>query len=506
MRFFAKVFLTCAPLVVACSTNFSARECKVDGDCGAGMVCASPGQGGNATGSQSACVEADLAPLRIGMSAPTSGPNQQLGIQMRDGILLAFTEQNNAGGVGGRPLDLDLKDDSYDPVAAEATAHTLLDVQEGSGRPRCPSTHDSPPTAPGVSSTELDRGPNSVLAILGNVGTPTMVRFAPIAVETQTLFFGAFTGATLMLRDDTAGACKRFIFNVRASYAQEARATLEYFIRRAKTLSAPLDYRHLISFDQNDTYGEAGYAGLKAAYKDLQATTAPSLATLPDGDTPFARYRYQREDPGGTSAAQATNTIDYITDQILVNPGPQIVGILMTDTYGAGENYIKAVQDWRAGLPPETASRLAVIFSNVSFVGANSLADRLKDATDRYTKEVYVSQVVPNYADDDSDIVKVYKGLVPDANARNFTSFEGYISARIFIAGLVAEKRAYTSENLISTFENLHDLPVGLGASSGFSANDHNYSKTVWGTAIQPDGTFKSVYFWSPGPGLQLYN
>src|SRR5260370_148320 len=71
-----------------------------------------------------------------------------------------------------------------------------------------------------VSTTALDRGRDGVLALIGDVGTPTMVRSAPIAVETGTLFFGAFTGAAKILRDDLAGPGRKYIFNVRASYAE----------------------------------------------------------------------------------------------------------------------------------------------------------------------------------------------------------------------------------------------------------------------------------------------
>ena len=54
----------------------------------------------------------------------------------------------------------------------------------------------------------MTRGPNAVLAFLGNVGTPTMVRAAPVAIETGTIYFGAFTGADKILRDTTAGAVR----------------------------------------------------------------------------------------------------------------------------------------------------------------------------------------------------------------------------------------------------------------------------------------------------------
>jgi hypothetical protein len=51
----------------------------------------------------------------------------------------------------------------------------------------------------------------------------------------------------------------------------------------------------------------------------------------------------------------------------------------------------------------------------------------------------------------------------------------------------------------------LPDLALGLGADSGFTPNQHQYSSSVWGTAIQSDGTFKNLYFWSEGSSIQFF-
>ncbi|WP_394851279.1 ABC transporter substrate-binding protein [Pendulispora rubella] len=491
-----------------CSTEFSARECKVDGDCGSNMVCASAGQDGNKTGASSACVLPEQAPLTIGISAVGNGPAQDLGIGMRDGIKLAFDYQNDHGAVRGRKLILKFEDDGYDPATAEQKARELLDVQTVAETPRCQSTTKNPQTAAlypegtnPVSTTRLDRGSNAVLAIIGNVGTPTMARFAPIALETQTLFFGAFTGAKLLLRDETAGpACKKFIFNVRASYAQEARATLEYFVRHHNIK----DYKHLISFDQFDSYGQAGFQGLIDAYGALQAIPSEGLTPLPNAEALF-RSRYQR-DSVNSAKDEATKVINYIKGVVDADSNDHTFGILMTDTYPVGEAFIKAIRDSVLGSAPYD-KRAAIVFSNVSFVGPNSLAKRLSALGPKYTKNVLVSQVVPNYAEDQVSLVQTYNDLTKgDPTKRNFTSFEGYIAGRVFIAGLLQHKGAFTSESLINTFEGLSaGEEIGLGTSSGFSPSDHNYSKSVWGTLINDDGSFRNAYFWREGTAITIY-
>ena len=123
-----------------------------------------------------------------------------------------------------------------------------------------------------------------------------------------------------------------------------------------------------------------------------------------------------------------------------------------------------------------------------------------------YTQDVYVSQVVPNYQSDSSDVVTQYNALITARHATpGFTSLEGYISARVFIAGLLAHTGPFTPDTLVDSFEALPDLSLGIGATSGFSPMNHQYSQSVWGTSIQADGSFKNLYFWSNGTPIQFF-
>ncbi|MEO5731148.1 MAG: ABC transporter substrate-binding protein [Byssovorax sp.] len=491
------------PLLAGCSSTFTPKTCAVDDDCGGeGLVCGHEGD-------QAVCVSPDDTPLHIGMSAPVSGPSQALGTEMRRGITLAFDEQNAAGGIRGRKLVLDFLDDAYQPALAEQNTRDLIEVKAAKGTVKCPTT--TTPVVEGqmpVSTTPLDRGPNAVLALIGNVGTPTMVRSAPIALETGTLFFGAFTGAAKILRDDLAGSCHRYVFNVRASYADEARATLEYFFK-SKVVDAP----HVISFDQNDAFGQAGYDGLVGAYKALKGEFMPAPA---DPATPIARFRYKRDD--ATSVPDQVKAVAaYIAKLLTADTADHTVGILMTDTYGPATSFITGLRQWQYANDTEQmtlkkATRLSIIFSNVSFVGPNELAARLKDAgtivspkgPTPFTDNVLVSQVVPNYEGDNSEVVQQYRKLL-QGETPTFTSLEGYISGRIFVAGMLAHQGAFTPDALVGTFENLPKLSLGVGAASGFSREDHNYSKSVWGTTLDATAAFKNRYFWSEGTSLQLF-
>ena len=86
-----------------------------------------------------------------------------------------------------------------------------------------------------------------------------------------------------------------------------------------------------------------------------------------------------------------------------------------------------------------------------------------------YTQDVVVSQVVPNYQSDSSDVVIAYNKLIAaKRRAPGFTSLEGYVAARVFIAGLLAHEGPFTPEALVDDVRDAarpsarHRRDVGL--------------------------------------------
>src|SRR5262249_37000439 len=134
--------------------------------------------------------------VRLGISAPFTGSAKELGNQMKIGIETAFNLANDAGGVHGRQLRLGTRDHGYEPARAAETMKKLYEKQE-------------------------------VFGFVGNVGTPTAVVALPFALERRALFFGAFTGAGLLRRDPP----DRYVFNYRASYAEETDAVVRYLVK-----------------------------------------------------------------------------------------------------------------------------------------------------------------------------------------------------------------------------------------------------------------------------------
>src|SRR5471030_1103964 len=168
--------------------------------------------------------------IRFGISAPFSGAAKELGQNMKMGIQVAFNVANASGGVHGRQLRLTSADDGYEPTR---TAETMKRLYEN----------------------------DQVFGFVGNVGMPTAVVAVPYALEHKMLFFGAFTGAGLVRSDPP----DRYVFNYRASYAEETAAMVYYLVKVRR-----LKPEEIAVFAQQDSYGDAGFAGVAKAIRSLQ--------------------------------------------------------------------------------------------------------------------------------------------------------------------------------------------------------------------------------------------
>src|SRR5215469_5071737 len=170
--------------------------------------------------------------IRFGISAPFTGPAKELGQHMKQGIEAAFNVANATGGVYGRQLRLVAADDGYEPARAAVTMKQLYERDQ-------------------------------VFGLVGNVGTPTAVVALPYALDRKMLFFGAFTGAGLLRNDPP----DRYVFNYRASYAEETGAVVNYLVKVKHLLP-----EQIAVFAQQDAYGDAGFAGVGKAIRSLRGS------------------------------------------------------------------------------------------------------------------------------------------------------------------------------------------------------------------------------------------
>ena len=359
-------------------------------------------------------------PIKLGISTALSGPSQSLGIEIKNGIETYFARINKEGGVYGRPLEFITLDDGYVPEAAVRNMHILIDEEK-------------------------------VLAVLGNMGTPTAAVTVPIATEKKTLLFAPGTGAELLRRHPP----NRYVINYRASYTQET----DVMVRGI--LEAGILPHEIAIFTQNDSFGDDGYMGI---IKSLEAAGYEQGHLLPHG-------RYER------------NTVNVEQGLLTILEAPvKPKAIIMVGTYAACAKFIRIMKRVLSD----------TIYMNVSFVASTAL----KNALGPDGEGVIITQVVPHFESNlplTREYLEDLKSYDPDAEP-DFLSLEGYIIARIFVEGLKRAGPDVDREKIIDAILSIKNLDIGIGTPISFTDDNYQGSQMVWPTVIH-NNHFESIDF-----------
>ncbi len=347
--------------------------------------------------------------IKVGISTAFSGPAKILGQEMYLGINTYFMKVNYQK--KQHSFEIIALDDRYEPEFAAKNMRQLIDK-------------------------------NDILAILGNIGTPTANVTVPIANEKKILLFGAFTGAEVLRRNPP----DRYIINYRASYEQETASMIDGLLKSG------VKAEEIAFFTQEDSYGDDGYIGAIKALEKIG-------------------FKHTNELSHGRYTRNTLNIEDGLS--ILLDAKIEPKAIIIVGTYAPVAKFITmAKEDFPNAL-----------FLNVSFVGSNALKSKLKGNT----KNIIVTQVVPNL-NSELPIVKEYlEDLKEFSKNKNpsFVSLEGYIVGKLFVEAILRiNDKKITKEKIINSFENIKVLNIGLGFSSGFSNNNHQYSNSVWPTIL----------------------
>ncbi len=344
----------------------------------------------------------------FGQSAAFNGPAAELGKGMRLGIEAAFREVNEAGGVHGRRLELRSLDDGYEPEGAIRNTRLLIE----------------------------DDG---VFALIGGVGTPTSRSAVPIAAAAGVPYLAPFTGAGFLRQEPN-------VINLRASYAQET----EEMVAR---LTGDLEIERIAVVIQNDSFGRAGLAGVRAALDRR-------------GMDPVAIGVY----PRNTTAVKTA-----VVDIELGRPEAVIV-------VGAYQP-VAALIAWtrRLGLDP--------VFMTLSFVGSNALAEELgADGAG-----VHVTQVVPFPTAESPPVAVAYRRAIRAHTADaepGFVSFEGYLAGRLAIEALERCGPDVSRDRFLQALRNAGPIDLD-GFGLAFGEEDNQGSDAVFLTVIDEAGGYR---------------
>jgi ABC-type branched-subunit amino acid transport system substrate-binding protein len=160
----------------------------------------------------------------LGSSLALSGHAGYLGTQTLRGAQACLRAVNESGGIHGRTIRIETRDDAYDP-------------------PRC------------LANTQQFIIGGDIFALFCYVGTPTTVKVLPMLEDGRTPLVGMFTGANA-LREPF----NRYVVNVRASYYQETESAVAHLVNN-------LGLKRIAVFYQYDAYGFDGLVGTELALK-----------------------------------------------------------------------------------------------------------------------------------------------------------------------------------------------------------------------------------------------
>ena len=317
----------------------------------------------------------DANQIRLGMSHAETGRLGFLGSAAKRGCQASFARANAEGGISGRKVVLIDYDDRNEPIEAVSNAERLIDR-------------------------------DNVFALLNFLGTPTSRAVLPMVSESNIVLLGPLSGAEVFRRP-----IQTYVFNTRASYAEEVEVLVSHLI-------TDLGVRKIALFRQDDSYGDAGHAAVSDALqrRGLQLV----------GEGGYVR-----------NSVRAQDALYHIA-----KTRPEAV--ILFGTYKPCADFIHGAK--LLGLKN-------TVFCNVSSVGTEPLASYLGEAGEG----VIISQVVPSPYDASLPLVRDYQRDMEATGSTEFTyiGLEAYLNGLVMLTALRAAGRDLTEEKLIQSLENL---------------------------------------------------
>ncbi|MBT9523088.1 MAG: ABC transporter substrate-binding protein, partial [Dechloromonas sp.] len=346
--------------------------------------------------------------ITLGMSAPLSGPNGAYGLDMRQTITTYFEQVNKAGGINGRKLELIALDDGYETERTVANTKTLIKEK-------------------------------NVFALLAYYGSsPTTETMNTVFGPAKVPLVGTISGAATLRESLATNPNARYMFNVRASYADEAEVIVNQMVS--------LGLKNIAVFYQNDGFGKSGLDGVTAALK--KHNLAPSAVGTVERNS--------------VDVAKAVETIAKATPQAVV----------MVTLYKPTAAFVKAMK--KVGQHP--------MLMTLSPVGAELLVQELGPDS----RGIGVSQVVPYPWNNVVPVVRDYQKL-SDKGAYSYYGMEGYLMAKTMIEGLKRAGKDLTRDKLVSSLESMNGADLG-GYRINYGPNTRLGSRFVELTVIGQGG------------------
>lgn len=352
--------------------------------------------------------QAQEGPIKICQSTALTGPLGDLGTAMHQGAQAAFAVANARGGVNGRKIELQTLDDAYE------VPRSLANIEKFLADPGC-------------------------FALFNCMGTPMVEAMLPKVLESGVPFFAPFTGGQI---SRVVGA--RSVFNIRASYADEAEKAVRHL--------ATLGITRIGVVRQNNAFGQEVLTGAQQAMAAAKLP-APTAVTVEND---------------ASDAAKAASAL------AVAGPDAVLVGL-------AGKPALEFVKSFRS-------LRRGVTLYGLSVLGTAANIKALGDAGTGMALTQVVplpsSLVVPVVR----DFQQAWKTLTSPPEASHL-ALEGYINACVFLEALQRAGRNPTRAAFIDATWSLRRFDLG-GYAVVAAAPEKSASKFVELTMVGQGGNF----------------
>ncbi len=327
--------------------------------------------------------------INLAVSNAMSGPASQLGTRLNQGASAYFGRVNRDGGIAGQEIRLLVRDDGYEPFKTLKNTQYFLQQQD-------------------------------IFAFFNYVGTPTTHAILPLIKKSQLPFLMPFTGADF-LRSPVVDN----IFNLRASYFQEAQTQIDYLVNEQKVINIGL----LIQADDFGAAVERGYIKAMQAHQ-----LEPTIVTRYRRNTTDISLAFELLKKHNVEAIAFVGTYEPLAE--LINMGHQ--------------------------------HDFTPFFTTVSFVSSSDLFRRIKQPSRLFVTEVMPDPYLCQWA--------ICRLFISDMKKLGITAvdqvqLEGYLNAYVVAEVLKRCQKTLTTECFVTQLTNfqltIEDLTIR------FSKNDH---------------------------------
>jgi ABC-type branched-subunit amino acid transport system substrate-binding protein len=334
----------------------------------------------------------------IGRSSSITGPIATMQVSYTQGYDAALNQINKQGGINGRQLKTIVLDDGFDAKKTVANARELIDS-------------------------------DSVFALFSLNGTANVMAVQPLLEQKKVPLFGAITGAQSLRSEHDFS---RYIFHVRAGYADE----MEAIVRHVHMLGTA----DLVVIYQNISFG-----------KELLSGVDKSLAKR--GLKPLGAFAVENDGKGADAA---------VAQALKLKPS----SIILATAGAASVATMKAIQ--KGGLH-------AQLYGS-SLIGVTGL----QKALGAEVNGLVVTQVMPSPFDRSNPLSNAYQAAMRGIGATdfNYESFEAYTNMRFLAEALKRAGKNLTRQGLIDSIEHHQEISVG-DFSAKYNPANHDGSNFV---------------------------